>query len=176
MKKVMLFFITLLFTATVNGASINLAKVGVTAGTILLNNTASVLATGALVDTNKKYDRPYAAFFDLNVDADTGVDLGLQLLPLTDVSFDLFRLRDGGGAAGIVEDFAILSGIVGNESMGSFLALASESYRIVIRSAAQKTYNWTASVSEVPVPAALFLFAPALLGFLGLRRKASLAA
>jgi hypothetical protein len=175
MKKVMLFFITLLFTATVNAASINLAKVGVTAGTILLNNTASVLATGALVDTNK-YDRPYAAFFDLNVDADTGVDLGLQLLPLTDVSFDLFRLRDGGGAAGIVEDFAILSGIVGNESMGSFLALASESYRIVIRSAAQKTYNLTASVSEVPVPAALFLFAPALLGFLGLRRKASLAA
>ena len=34
--------------------------------------------------------------------------------------------------------------------------------------------NWRAynsGVSEVPVPAALFLFAPALLGFLGLRRK-----
>jgi hypothetical protein len=30
--------------------------------------------------------------------------------------------------------------------------------------------------SAVPVPAALFLFAPALLGFLGLRRKASVAA
>ena len=30
--------------------------------------------------------------------------------------------------------------------------------------------------AEVPVPAALFLFAPALLGFLGLRRKAALAA
>jgi hypothetical protein len=30
--------------------------------------------------------------------------------------------------------------------------------------------------AEVPVPAALFLFAPALLGFFGLRRKASLAA
>lgn len=28
------------------------------------------------------------------------------------------------------------------------------------------------NVSEVPVPAAAFLFAPALLGFLGLRRKA----
>jgi hypothetical protein len=175
MKKAMLFFITLLFAATVNAASINLAKVGVTTGTVLLNNTASVLATGALVDTNK-FAKPFAAFFDLNVDVDTGVDIGVQLLPLTDVSFDLFRLRDGGGAAGIVEDFAILSGIVGNESMGSFLALASESYRIVIRSAVQKTYNLTASVSEVPVPAALFLFAPALLGFLGLRRKATPAA
>jgi hypothetical protein len=31
------------------------------------------------------------------------------------------------------------------------------------------------TVSEVPVPAALFLFAPALLGFLGLRRKAKAA-
>ena len=30
--------------------------------------------------------------------------------------------------------------------------------------------------AEVPVPAALFLFAPALLGFLGLRRKSSVAA
>tara|TARA_R110001583_G_scaffold171120_4_gene324642 strand:- start:4612 stop:5232 length:621 start_codon:yes stop_codon:yes gene_type:complete len=30
----------------------------------------------------------------------------------------------------------------------------------------------TASVSEVPIPAAAFLFAPALLGFMGLRRKA----
>jgi hypothetical protein len=30
--------------------------------------------------------------------------------------------------------------------------------------------------AEVPVPAALFLFAPALLGFFGLRRKATLAA
>jgi len=32
------------------------------------------------------------------------------------------------------------------------------------------------SVSAVPLPAALFLFAPALLGFLGLRRKSALAA
>ena len=31
----------------------------------------------------------------------------------------------------------------------------------------------TLSISAVPVPAALFLFAPALLGFLGLRRKAT---
>jgi hypothetical protein len=32
--------------------------------------------------------------------------------------------------------------------------------------------DWTqSSVSTVPVPAALFMFAPALLGFLGLRRK-----
>jgi hypothetical protein len=36
-------------------------------------------------------------------------------------------------------------------------------------------YNYTITfgeVSEVPVPAAAFLFAPALLGFMGLRRKA----
>jgi len=33
--------------------------------------------------------------------------------------------------------------------------------------------RFSSSVSAVPVPAALFLFAPALLGFLGLRRKAN---
>jgi hypothetical protein len=32
--------------------------------------------------------------------------------------------------------------------------------------------NFVYSISEVPVPAAAFLFAPALLGFMGLRRKA----
>lgn len=32
--------------------------------------------------------------------------------------------------------------------------------------------DWTPAVSEVPVPAAAVMFAPALLGFLGLRRKA----
>jgi len=36
--------------------------------------------------------------------------------------------------------------------------------------------SYQLSVSAVPVPAALFLFAPALLGFFGLRRKAAAAA
>lgn len=35
---------------------------------------------------------------------------------------------------------------------------------------------YSPGVSEVPVPAALFLFAPALLGFMGLRRKAKVSA
>jgi hypothetical protein len=35
------------------------------------------------------------------------------------------------------------------------------------------SYGGDALVSQVPVPAAAFLFAPALLGFLGLRRKAA---
>lgn len=35
---------------------------------------------------------------------------------------------------------------------------------------------YSPGVSEVPVPAALFLFAPALLGFMGLRRKAKISA
>jgi hypothetical protein len=31
--------------------------------------------------------------------------------------------------------------------------------------------QWTQNVSAVPIPTAAFLFAPALIGFLGLRRK-----
>jgi len=84
----------------------------------------------------------------------------------------LFKVKNG---SSIVEEFAILSGgSSGNVSTGSFFALAVDTYRIVIRSQITKGYNLTASA--VPVPAALFLFAPALLGFFGLRRKAALAA
>ncbi|SFJ77001.1 hypothetical protein [Methylophaga sulfidovorans] len=38
------------------------------------------------------------------------------------------------------------------------------------------SYNSVAGVSEVPIPAAALMFAPALLGFMGLRRKAKQAA
>jgi hypothetical protein len=57
-------------------------------------------------------------------------------------------------AAGISDD--VFSGLnfTGYESIGSFTLT---------------------NVSEVPVPAAVFLFGPALMGFLGLRRKAKTA-
>ena len=34
------------------------------------------------------------------------------------------------------------------------------------------SYNSVVGVSEVPIPAAAFMFAPALLGLMGLRRRA----
>lgn len=58
-----------------------------------------------------------------------------------------------------------LSGIVGATNSNDFWFWNKGSDQFYI-----------SSLSAVPVPAALFLFAPALLGFLGLRRKAALAA
>ena len=79
---------------------------------------------------------------------------------------------------------AVLNGItyvaVGADIV--FTALLSDMYTVVtgynlkVLGTAQSTFTgYDVNISEVPVPAALFLFAPALLGFLGLRRKSALA-
>jgi len=171
MKKIILFITTMLFAVSVNAASINLANAGGTSGGFSGNGSSQVLSSGFLYDTTNG-TRPWAAKFDLNVTSDTSVNLAVSLNPETDLVWDLFKVKNG---SSIVEEFAILSGgSSGNVSTGSFFALAVDTYRIVIRSQITKGYNLTASA--VPVPTALFLFAPALLGFFGLRRKAALAA
>jgi len=49
-------------------------------------------------------------------------------------------------------------------------------YAVDIIDATSSILKYDVSVSAVPVPAALFLFAPALLGLLGMRRKTAVAA
>jgi hypothetical protein len=73
-------------------------------------------------------------------------------LPTSLVSGGIFR--NYGGSNDNMDTLSFVFGIPAIDSLGL-------------------TYlDWTPSnVSEVPVPAALFMFAPALLGFLGLRRK-----
>jgi len=60
-----------------------------------------------------------------------------------------------------------------NTGDGYLLSGAALALRMVVT----EPGDWirVVTVSEVPVPAALFLFAPALLGFLGLRKKAKAA-
>ena len=55
----------------------------------------------------------------------------------------------------------------------NMMLYANESYTILVDTIAGGQYNFSI---ETPIPAALFLFAPALLGFFGLRRKAAVAA
>lgn len=71
-------------------------------------------------------------------------------------SFDAFNAFILFANAGDLTDEELLNlNFTGYESIGSFTLT---------------------NVSEVPIPAAAFLFAPALMGFLGLRRKANKAA
>lgn len=173
MKKTMLLFVSLLLSVSVNAASLNLTPVGLTeVGVFLGNNSESVTASGLLVQTADA-PTPYQARFDLVSDMTTGVNLASQLIPLISGSLDIFRVDQN---STLVQSYSIVTNAAGTSSVGFFIALANETYRIVLRSSHEKAYNLNASVSEVPLPAAFFLFAPALLGLLGLRRKASIAA
>ena len=52
------------------------------------------------------------------------------------------------------------------------MIMAGVNYGLDIFNASSDELKYDVSVSAVPVPAALFLFAPALLGLLGLRLRA----
>jgi hypothetical protein len=171
MKKTMLFFAALLFSFNANAASLSLVGAGTNAGTVTGDTGEVVTANwsgggtgGAAINDS----------FTVSSDAATTGTLTLTfnpLLPSTSVSIfdgftttvlDVVRV----GSLGVLEyswmleaatDY-VISVMIGRGAAGSNYDLRLES-----------------GVSEVPVPAALWLFAPALLGFLGLRRKAKLA-
>jgi hypothetical protein len=70
------------------------------------------------------------------------------------------------------------AGLEQNDSLtGDGYALSPDGLGLSVRMVVTEPGDWirVVTVSEVPVPAALFLFAPALLGFLGLRKKAKAA-
>ena len=175
MKKAMLFLATLFFAATVNAASINLKPLNGTLGIITDNNTSAVSASGPFALTAPNANRPYRATYDMTSDMETTVGIFTSFTPAA--TLDIFKIGDDGTWANSTRIDLINSG--GSNSINTLLAVtAGTAYRIFLRTFKEgnltPTYNL--AVSEVPVPAALFLFAPALIGFLGLRRKASLPA
>ena len=68
----------------------------------------------------------------------------------------------------------MIEGFFGGSSVGTISAIFTSSF-ITLNSASLGNLVLGSAgsvVSAVPIPAAAFLFAPALLGFMGLRRKA----
>ena len=101
------------------------------------------------------------SFFDLNPDKTKGCSGATSVCEWV-VAVGPFQ--PGLILAGVLQNF----GGNNDASDTAFPTIASS-----ISSASSTYLDWTPSkVSEVSVPAAFFLFAPALLGFLGLRRKA----
>ena len=171
MKKTMLFFAALLFSFNVSAASLSLVgadtnagSVGIASGSVVTSNWSANGIGGATIND----------VFTASSDVATTGTLSLTfnpLIPSTSVSIfdgitttflDVVRI----GSLGVVEY--------------SWMLEAATDYVISImigRGAAGSNYDLRldSGISEVPVPAALWLFAPALLGFLGLRRKAKLA-
>lgn len=169
MKKVMLLIVGMLFAVSVNAATLTLAadagnhangSVGFSSGNLVTASWASSQSGGENI----------ADKYTVTTDALSGGYLTVTFNPLTAGS--TVSLDDGSGplnlgitsvgALGVVQYFWVLA--------------AGTTYDIYINiTNALGASNYDLRV-ETPIPAALFLFAPALLGFFGLRRKAVVAA
>jgi len=167
MKKAMLFCFALLFSAGANAATLNLSavdSVGATQQQVTLNNNSVVLG-GGVVETSMTN---WSSLFNITTDKDTPVDIEWSFNPvrnLVSATLAIFAL-DG--------SFTETYNITGDFTFSAML-LAGKTYGLDILDATSHALKYDVSVSslsEVPVPAALFLFGPVIFGFLALRRQA----
>lgn len=163
MKKAMLFFMTLFFSISASAASLNLTTAGSSGATqdVSLNNNNIVLADGTVDEPNTNW----SSFFDLSTDQNTPVRIVWSFNPEANLSSATIALFELGGP--VLEQFDITS-----DFSFTTMIMAGVNYGLDIFNASSDELKYDVSVSAVPVPAALFLFAPALLGLLGLRLRA----
>ncbi len=171
MKKVMLFIASMLFAVSASAATLTLTSLSPNGAVTwspdsVVSGTASRAGSEA-IDNN----------WGITTDQTTNSVFNFGFARLingasTSINVDNagYELRDSTTAL-IASDFSL------NALGFKFGALltAGNSYFLNIFGDATGFNPTTTllSVQAVPVPAALFLFAPALLGFLGLRRKAT---
>ena len=167
MKKVMLFIASMLVAVSVNAASLNLS----TFDQDVANNATNNFITNG--DTATSHS---------TIDAAGSFDLGHHIVSAVDQVVNIewsFNKQENLVSADISKggSFVLVQAVTGLGYSFNMLLLAGVDYFFDITGISAGTpLNATLTMSAVPVPAALFLFAPALLGFLGLRRKAALAA
>mgnify|MGYP000572021582 CR=1 FL=1 len=165
MKKAMLFVVALMFsvgvnaaTLTIDGADSTFAQTTSTPGSVVLGGGEVPEGTGT--DT-------WFSQFDVTTDKTTAVKVKWSFNPdaLAGATLEFDNGVDPIKQFFISGDFSFTAMIY--EGIVAFVDIVD---------ATQSKMRYDVSVSAVPVPAALFLFAPALLGFLGLRRKSAVAA
>lgn len=166
----MLLCIAFLFSAGANSATLDLTAEGSNGATqqqVTLNNNNVVLGGGVVASSMTNW----SSMFNVTSDTTTSVDIEWSFNPvrnLVSASLAIFAL-DG--------SFTEIYNITGDFTFSAVL-LAGKTYGLDILDATSHALKYdvsVSSVSEVPVPAALFLFAPALLGLMALRRQTKLA-
>jgi hypothetical protein len=164
MKKVMLFIVSMLFAVSASAATMTITDGSQTAPGSL--NFGS--GTNAL---------------NINVGGYNNLDVINDNWTLTtDVeSTWLFTITPNANQGTLPSPFSsVLDGTpyanVGGVITFSMLLGMGDHDFSVLGTALHTLTSYDVTINQVPVPAALFLFAPALLGFMGLRRKAKLAA
>jgi len=155
MKKTMLFIVSMLFAVGVNAATVTMTG---PAGSVpgATPSTFQVALASGVEDV-------FAVQFDEETQAQFTFTFNPDSAPLSTVGFYADNVLVG----------SIFTAIQGeNASTLSFIQSLAFGVTYTLKAIAESGSLITATVSAVPVPAALFLFAPALLGFLSLRRKA----
>lgn len=179
MKKAMLFFAAFLFSVSAHAATLTLAGYDFS-NAVQAVNLADSDEFGYVEGSGIAQKHPWHSAFELSSNADTPAKIEWTFNPADRFTgaFVGIRLAD---SASYIQRHELLGG---GQNFSFIAALtAGISYIIDVFSTTDfaKSHNYTVTatplaVSEVPVPAALFLFAPALLGLMGLRRKALKAA
>ncbi|HDY86340.1 MAG TPA: hypothetical protein ENH74_11780 [Methylophaga sp.] len=165
MKKVMLFIVSMLFAVGANAASLNLTTFENDVSTNAVNNFISTSPSGAASFNTVSA----AGVFSLGHTVVSAVD---QMVNIEWTFNKQSNLVSGDISKG--GDFDLIQAVTGLGYNFNIMLLAGQTYFFDIMGISKgNPLTATLSVSAVPVPAALFLFAPALLGLLGLRRKSA---
>jgi hypothetical protein len=162
MKKVMFIFIGMLISFSASAATLTLTDTGVAGISTITNNNAQYV--DALTTTSGNFSDNWGlvanggdAYVTITVD---GFDEPVNSISLFSAAAPLVAL--------VSDSIPELTNIFSV----TFLLSEGVDYLLNIEGTGGTGYILSA---ETPIPAALFLFAPALLGFFGLRRKAALA-
>ena len=169
MKNAMLFCIALLFSVSASAATLNLSTVSANGGAnqeVTVNNNSTVLAGGTVSSAGS-----WESLFDVVTNVDTPVRVEWSFNPSTSLqSAQLVFGQVNGFGGGFIGPTTIFN-ITGDFIFTAVLT-AGAVFGVDIINATSGILEYDLSISAVPVPAALWLFAPALMGFFGLRRKA----
>jgi len=168
MKKVMFLIVGMLFASSVNAASLDLS----TFDQDVASNATNVAIYDNAVEAVSFNTIGEAGQFSLGHHIVAAVDQWVNV----EWSFNKqenFLSGDisKGGSFDLVQ--AVTSA---GYNFNMFLIAGANYYFDIVGISGGNPLTATLTVSAVPIPAALFLFAPALLGFFGLRRKAAVAA
>lgn len=170
MKKAMLFFAAFLFSVSAHAATLNLTAFGSSGATqnVTVPSGDIVLANGTVQNNGS-----WQSLFDVTTDVTTPVKISWTFNPENLISAQL--------------QFGEITGLTGPYEAGSQIFNITESFSFtttlvaglfygvdIFNASSSSVLNYDLSISAVPVPAALFLFAPALFGFMAMRRRASL--
>jgi len=169
MKKVMFMIVGMLFSLSVSAATITLGAPADDEYAYGAGPSASMVDGSATTYFSGQDDFSH----DWNVAGDSSAVFKVDFLPSESPvqigSVELFLASDLTNS--------LISAGPANINVFSYVLAESVDYVLRISGTElQNSVSYHVNVSAVPIPAALFLFAPALLGFFGLRRKAALAA